>query len=262
MAVPFRTVRETIERSFPPACAYDWDNSGVILDTGRDITGILTALDLTSDVLGEAIRLGCELVFTHHPIIFREIRSLSVEDPVTSLVIRAAAQGISIYAAHTSADCAENGLNYELASVLGLKDIRTFLPAADRPGGLGAVGTLPAPLDENGLADAVKKLLGTPAVRMGTVTGSFKEIAVVSGSAGECWADARAQGIKAIVVGEAKHNHFTEADEAGILLIAAGHYETEHMFTGLAVRSLERLKEAYPELMLYRYDGGAPSVIR
>ena len=242
MAVPFNVFTHMVEEHFPLSCAYSWDNSGAVIKLSDEVSGVLIALDLTEGVLDEADKKGFNLILTHHPPIFNAVKRLTSEDPVTSAVLKSVKLGISVYSAHTSCDCAPNGLNFELGRTIGLDCMRIFAQdGCEFPGGgLGVCGELGGMLSESEVVELVKKNLGLKMVRCSNVRGSFGKAAVIGGSGGEFYAEAARQGIRVLITGEAKHNEFVEASECGVLLIEAGHYETERVFMPLVRRILNK----------------------
>ena len=120
----------------------------------------------------------------------------------------------------------------DLAKQLGLTDLQVFLPeeAAGEGTGLGTAGELPREMDREELLQLMREKLGQQHPRYNNVQGSFTKAAVVSGAGGEFFREAKQAGIGVLITGEAKYNHFIDAAQMGILLIEAGHFETERMF--------------------------------
>lgn len=118
-----------IEEVAPIALQESYDNSGVQLgDVDQTVTGILISLDITEEVIDEAIELECNLVIAHHPLLFKSLKSLTGRNYIERSVIKACKHDIVIYAAHTNLDNAFGGVSYKLASKLGLQNIRTLAP--------------------------------------------------------------------------------------------------------------------------------------
>ena len=132
MSVPVTDVLAELRRLAPPELAQSWDNVGLLVDAGRPVTAVLTALDITPPVVEEAAALGCELIVAHHPVIFQPLKTLGPAD-VPALLLR---RGISAVCMHTNLDAAEGGVNDTLAALLGLRDTAVF---AD---GCGRIGTV------------------------------------------------------------------------------------------------------------------------
>jgi dinuclear metal center YbgI/SA1388 family protein len=111
------------ERIAPRSLAESWDNSGWQVRMGASqVTGILLALEASPEVLDEAARLGCNLLFTHHPAIFRAVKSIDVSSPVGAVLDRAFRHGISIWSSHTNLDAVPEGTSFALARALGLEE--------------------------------------------------------------------------------------------------------------------------------------------
>jgi len=119
----------SIEQLAPLALQEVYDNSGVqVGDINREVKAILLCIDVTENVVDEAIRLGCNLIISHHPLAFRAFKSLTGRNYVERCMIKACKHDIVIYAAHTNLDNATGGVNYELAKRLNLQQVRILAP--------------------------------------------------------------------------------------------------------------------------------------
>ena len=233
MTVTVQQVLDELRRFAPPELAQDWDNVGLLVDAGRPVTGVLTALDITAEVVQEAAALGCELIVAHHPVIFHPIKALAPGD-VPALLVQ---KGISAICMHTNLDAAEGGVNDTLAAILGMRDTRSF---AD---GCGRIGTV----DETSaaaLAAFCQKTLG-PGVHYVEAGRPVRCLAEVSGAGGSYWQEAMALGADCLVTGEAAHHNGIDARRCGFGLVVAGHWGTEHP---LAAVLKDRLARAFPRL--------------
>ncbi|HTX88961.1 MAG TPA: Nif3-like dinuclear metal center hexameric protein [Bacteroidales bacterium] len=120
-----------LEQLFPVSYQEEYDNSGLqVGDPLQEATGALLTLDLTEEVLQEAVSRGCNLVISHHPLIFRGIKSLSGDHPVQRMIVGAVREGLVIYSIHTNLDNSLNGLNAFLGRKLGLSGISLLRPAS------------------------------------------------------------------------------------------------------------------------------------
>jgi dinuclear metal center YbgI/SA1388 family protein len=118
-----------IDAFAPPALQEDYDNCGLLTgDPQSEATGALLTLDCTEDVVEEAIKLKCNLIIAHHPVIFSGLKKLSGNDYVRRTVVKAIRNDIAIYACHTSIDNVKAGVNHKICEKLGLKDLRILLP--------------------------------------------------------------------------------------------------------------------------------------
>jgi dinuclear metal center YbgI/SA1388 family protein len=160
---------------------------------------------------------------------------------------------ISLYAAHTTFDRAQGGINDALAQSLGLIGVSTASGAGE---GLMRVGELAQALDRAEMIAHVKKALALSAVRVSvTDCGLISRVAVVSGSGGDFVAAAKSAGAQALITGEVKHHHFIEAAQVGLLLVEAGHFHTECAFADLLYMSLQSsLNEVQLDLGLIKAE--------
>lgn len=237
MSAAIKDVIDLIEYAAPKELAYDWDNTGLLIKCSDRVEKMLITLDVTLEVIKEAVESGCDMILSHHPLIFSSMKSLSFDEYPNSLVIELIRNGISLYSAHTSYDRAQGGINDMLAELLGLIDVRTV-------GGDGEdlmrIGELKSAVGASELAELVKDKLGSKCVKLtDDKCCDIKRVAVIGGSGGDFALTAKQQGADALITGEAKHNHFLEAKDLGILLLVAGHYETEQIFANIIFNGLQ-----------------------
>lgn len=221
-----------MEQWAPPALAEEWDNPGLLVDAGSLVRRVLVTLDITPAVVEEAHRLGCQLVVSHHPVIFKPVRRLQSADAAFLL----ARYGISALCAHTNLDAAEGGVNDVLAGLLELEDVQPLE-------GLGRVGDRDS-ISPAQLSEQVGKLLNTP-VLLADAGLPITRVAVVGGSGGEFFEAAARAGAQCLVTGEASHHHGLDALEQGVSVIVAGHFATEWPIVPEMAR---RLRQAFGEL--------------
>ena len=224
-----------VEQFAPLAAAYDWDNSGYNVCCHDRIQKVLVALDLTMPVLAEAKAGGYDTILTHHPVLFHAAKQLWEAHPVDALVMQAIRQGCNVYCAHTSFDCAPQGMNWVLAQKFGLRTVRPLQVEARGADGvptavLGSVGELAEPMSAVDFAELVKRTLDAQDVRYTPGKGSVSRVALLGGAGGEAIYPAAEAGADALVTGEVKHNFFREAAQLGIAVCEAGHYDTEKVF--------------------------------
>lgn len=233
------TVNDICRALFDAAPEYmkmDWDNVGLMCGWADGaVTRVLVSLDATMDALEEARQNGCELVVSHHPMIFGGIKSVTSETATGKDLLFAIQNGISVISMHTNLDCAHGGVNDVLARTLGLLDIHVMKPAGqDAQGqdyGLLRVGTV----DETTLADfaaRVKRLLGCEGLRYADGGKPVRTVAVGGGACGSEIALAIAHGCDTLVTADLKYHEFADAPYLGINLIDAGHFQTENPVCG------------------------------
>ncbi len=142
-----------LESIAPPAYQEDYDNSGLIVGLpAQDITQVLISLDCTEAVVDEAIKTGCQLIVSHHPIVFKGLKRFNGKTYVERVVQKAIKHDIALYAIHTNLDNMAAGVNAKICEVLGLKNCRILQPK----GGLLKKLVTYVPLAQ---ADAVKDAL-------------------------------------------------------------------------------------------------------
>ncbi|MFN8415724.1 MAG: Nif3-like dinuclear metal center hexameric protein [Cytophagaceae bacterium] len=118
-----------LDQAIPKALQEDYDNVGLLVgNTSSACTGILTTLDVTEEVLDEAIQKGCNLIVSHHPVIFKGLKQLTGKNYVERIVIKAIQHQIALYAMHTNLDNHPEGVNLRLAQILGLHSIQILQP--------------------------------------------------------------------------------------------------------------------------------------
>ena len=232
-AVSLRDIIGAIEEVCPPCYQEKWDNTGwQVLPTAdsAECTGALTCVDVTMDILSEAERLGCNLVIAHHPLIFNPVRSLRQgAGRVADCVIEACCRGIAVYAAHTSADSAPEGINTRLADLLELTDRKTLHAVEGHPeAGMGIVGTLPHPVSAEELVGLVKKAVATDRVRISTPLpgDAISRIGLCGGAGFDFMAAARQDGATAYISSDIRHHEFVDCPR-DIFLIDITHHDAE-----------------------------------
>ena len=124
-----RDILKEIERLAPLSLQEDFDNSGIqVGDVDQSATGALLCLDVTEEIVDEAIDAGCNLIISHHPLVFKPFKSLTGKNYTERCMIKACKNDIVIYSSHTNLDNATGGVNYQLAELFGLEDVRILSP--------------------------------------------------------------------------------------------------------------------------------------
>ena len=217
-------IAAAIEAFAPLSIQEGWDNSGLLIGSPEDeVHGVLVSFDCTPELIDEALASGCDMVVTHHPLIFRGLKRIAGGDPVSDAVIRAVRGGVAVYAAHTTADKVIEGVSGAMARRLGLRDI-ALLNDADGVG-FGAVGTLPAPLTGEETIALVKERFGLQVVRTSKPVDRVERVAVCGGSGSSEIDAARAAGAQAYLSGDISYHHFFTPE--GFMILDIGHFESE-----------------------------------
>ncbi|MDE6824358.1 MAG: Nif3-like dinuclear metal center hexameric protein [Duncaniella sp.] len=222
-----------IEDFASPGIQEKWDNTGwqlCPLPVSTPCTGAMLCLDVTPEVVAEAKAEGCNLIISHHPLIFKGLRHITGASPVERAVISAISGGIAVYSSHTALDSASEGVSHRLGSMLGLTGMAVLAP---QPGsqstGLGIAGDYAEPLTIGDFIDRVKEVYGAPVVRRSAGPEgltAISRVALCSGSGGEFVTDAIAAGADAYITSDTRYHDFVDHGKE-ILMIDTGHYESE-----------------------------------
>ena len=221
-----KDIIRVIEEFAPLSLQEGWDNSGLCIGSPEDVvSSVLLGLDCTPELVDEAIACGADMIVTHHPLIFSGLKKISPDNPVGEAVIKAIKAGISIYAAHTSADKVIAGVSGAMAARMGLEDVQ-ILDEDGEGTGLGVVGNLPEPLSSEEVVKLVKKSFGLKAMRASKpVDGKISRVAMCGGSGGSLIGAAMKSGAQLYISGDISyHNFFTRE---GFMIMDIGHYESE-----------------------------------
>lgn len=234
-------ILNAIDSIAPFAGQEAWDNSGLVVgDFNQKVNTVIVALDLTSEVLDHAKNMAAQVIITHHPPIFEPTKTFTAD----MLAFKAAAQGVSVIAAHTNFDGASDGVSDTLAKSLGLKRIKAVNVPGETSSILREGRTSFETADE--FARYIAKKLGG-GVRFCDGGKKIKKVAV-SGGSGKSFVDfVISAGYDAFVTGEVSYNNFLDAKEKGLSIFAAGHFETE--FPAMNILT-EQLKIACPTLKI------------
>ena len=226
-----KDIIEIIEKNYPPSLAYEWDNSGLFFgDIEKDIKKVLVTLDITPEIIDQAVENGADMVLAHLPITMGGIKTLADGSMLSDMVINAVKNDICIYSAHTNMDTAKDGINQKLAELFNLQDI--IILENDKPYddcGLGRVGNLENEMRLSDFCELVKEKLKTPFVRVCGDERKIKRVAVASGSCSEYVPTAIKKGADVIITADMKYHLCIEFVYDGIVIIDAGHFPTENI---------------------------------
>lgn len=243
------TVGEAVAilRDFAPeeyAYKKEYDNIGLILgDESRPVTRIVCCLDATGAVIDEAIALGAELIVAHHPMLFYPIQSINASTVVGRNLLKAAENGIAVYAAHTNLDFVRDGINDYVAQLLGLHNVTVLDPYINGETGFGRVGDLANKVYSSVLKGEVETVLHDSYVRtVGEPYAQVKRVAVINGGGGgntEYVDMAMVAGADCLITADVKHHVAVYALERGITLIEPQHFTMEHCYISRLVQILK-----------------------
>lgn len=227
-------IMAVIEQFCPRSFAEDWDNVGLLAGhADRDVNRVLLALDATSENVDRAVREHCDLLLTHHPLIFRDgISRASDENYIGKRIEKLIRHDICCYAMHTNfdvmgmADAAADDLKLTERKVLEV----TFEDEISREG-IGRIGTLPEHMTLRECAVYVRDVFHIPHVRFwGDPEQPIVVAAILPGSGKDEIDLAEKAGADVMITGDITHHVGIDAVEKGIAVIDAGHYGIEKIF--------------------------------
>lgn len=243
-------IAAAIEEFAPKSLQESYDNTGLqVGDPQMGVTAALLCLDITEEILDEAIQRQCNLVITHHPLIFHGLKEITGRTAIERIVVKAIRNNIAIYSAHTNLDSAWEGVSHEMAHMLDIRDLQVLEPK-DFEGntGLGVIGNVkPTPKLE--FLRKVKETFGVKALRFSEQSPQLvvKRVALCGGAGASLIGDAVKTGADAIITGDVKYHDFT-AYGLDIIIADIGHYESELCACKIFSRII---RDKYPDCLLY-----------
>lgn len=246
-----RQIADAVEAFAPREFQESYDNAGIqVGDPDMEITGMLIALDVTEDVLEEAIQRGCNMILSHHPLLFHGLKQIVGASPAQRIVASAIRNNIAIYAAHTNLDATWEGVSYEMAHMLDLRELQPLEPRKDAPRiGLGIVGNLKRPMPVMEFLRHVKETFDVRGLRFSSQSPQLvvRRVAACGGAGASLIPEAIASGADIYLTGDLKYHDYTTY-ASDIVLTDVGHYESEicsrHIFARI-------LKDNFPNLTAY-----------
>lgn len=214
-----KDIYDFIDSIAPFNTAEEWDNSGLLVgDKNAEVNKILFALDVTTDIINQAVKYGADLIITHHPVIFRAVSTVLSD----SLIYKLIGNNISIICAHTNYDKAIDGVNDILCKTVGFNSFYKI------DGTCLNIGEFEKSISTESFVNNIKYVLSC-VVRYNSLKKEIKKVAVCSGSGSDYLSLAKELDCDALLTGDASHHAFLDADEMDIVLVAAGHFETENL---------------------------------
>ena len=245
-----KEVIRTLEHFAPLPLQEDYDNAGLQVGlTEAEVSGVLLCLDVTEQIIDEAVENGCNMIVAHHPLIFRRLSHVTDENLVQRCVISAIRKGITIVAMHTNLDSVQGGVNYMIARKLGLlpDSIQLIDPREVNGvnGGCGIIGELPEAMTAEAYISKVKETFHAGCVMTNELLQRpIKRIAICGGAGAFLLPKAISNGADALLTGEMHyHDYFDHEQEIQITVI--GHYESEQYTKELLG---EIIHKAHPEV--------------
>ena len=221
-----------LERFAPLPLQEDWDNAGLQIGlTEAEVSGALLCLDVTEQIVSEAVAKGCNLVVSHHPLLFRGLKQVCGLNDVQRTVSKAIKNDVCIISMHTNLDNAQGGVNWKMAERLGATAVVPM--GAEPKASQWVMATLPQPLSSRAFIDLVKARFGVACAHCNELLERPVGKVAICGGAGDFVLDAAiAAGADAFITGE-MHYHQYFGHEQQIQICVIGHYESEQFTTEL-----------------------------
>ncbi|MFI1387229.1 Nif3-like dinuclear metal center hexameric protein [Streptomyces griseoaurantiacus] len=240
-----------LDALWPAARAESWDAVGTVVgDPDREVTRVLFAVDPVQEIADEAVRLGADLLVTHHPLYLRGTTTVAASTFKGRVVHTLIKNDVALHVAHTNADTADPGVSDALAGALDLRVVRPLVPDPSDPAGrrgLGRVCALDHPLTlREFAAHAAARLPATAqGIRVaGDLEASIRTVAVSGGSGDSLFDDVRAAGVDAFLTADLRHHPVSEARaHSPLALLDAAHWATEWPWCELAAGQLDEVSD-------------------
>ena len=244
-------ITAVVEAFAPLRIQEEWDNSGLIIGSPNDqVNGVLLAFDCTPELVDEAVAKGCDMIITHHPLIYKGVRHIGPETPEGLAIMKAIKAGVAVYAAHTSADKVPLGVSGAMARRLNLQDVEILDPDADGGTGLGCIGYLPIPMTGEEALGYVREKFGLKIIRSSKpLETTIEKVAVMGGSGGSEIAAALKKGAQLYICGDVTYHNFFAPE--GFMIMDIGHFESEREIVDIL---LAQIRKNFPKFASYKSE--------
>ena len=218
---------EYLNEKIPRSLSCEWDNDGLMCcpEPEREAKSVLVCLDITDEIVDIAVKGGFDAIVSHHPMIFKGITSVSSETGISGRLIKLIKSGISVMSFHTRFDAVDGGVNDTLVSLLELENVEKLECEGIK---IGRVGNLKKEMTLSEFASLVKEKLSASTVSFSECSGKVFRVALVGGGGGDFVSEAAKSGADTFLSGTIGYHTMTDAYDAGVNLVEAGHYYTEN----------------------------------
>ncbi|WP_027625058.1 Nif3-like dinuclear metal center hexameric protein [Clostridium lundense] len=233
MSLKVKDISEIMEEYAPLNLKESYDNVGLMIgDPECEVKSILVALDCTMKTIEEAEENNCNLIITHHPLLFRKPSSITTETLQGRKIMEIIKNGINLYSSHTNLDSTDCGINDLAMQLLEFKNYDVIEPssinAGDRQVGIGRIINLSNPTTLEELCEKAKEAFEICTLKYsGEDHQIIKKVAVINGSGSDFLMKAKALGADCIITGDTTYHYVSDLQEEGISIIDVGHFESE-----------------------------------
>ncbi len=257
MGATVAQIIKIMDQLAPPWLAEEWDNVGLqIGDPRLPVRRIWVALDPSPEVVKAACEKNVDLLITHHPLIFRPLKSIDFDTPGGSIIQMAAHHQLAIFSAHTNLDTVRDGINDVLAQRLGLRHLAILQPVhagerskedispltgSETEHGIGRIGSLAKASSLKSLVSMVKKKLKLDFVKIaGDPEMKVTRVAICSGSGSSLMQTFLSSKAQVFISGDIHYHDARDAENANRGIIDIGHFPSEHLMVGALAHQLEK----------------------
>lgn len=232
--VKIKDIADIINEIAPEATAADFDNVGLLVgDPEEEVKGIVVALDVTDDVIELAANNDCNLVVTHHPLIFSPLKRVTVDEPVGLMVYKLISHGIALYSTHTNFDKADGGSDDIFAHNIGMSDIRRVSDSE-----FGRTGTFGG-ITVKELKTRLCKKFGEHIITTAEDTKIIHTAFSCAGAGGSCIQQAIKHGSDIFITGEVNYHTALDAKRCGVDVMLVSHGYSEQCAVNILKDTLQ-----------------------
>ena len=246
-----RDIINILEKKFPKINAEEWDNVGLLVgDYDKEVKKIQFSIDASLEVIENAIKEKVDMIITHHPFIFKAIKSINEQDILSKKIRMLIRNDINIYSIHTNLDSSVSGLNDYVLEKLGYTNYKFLDYDEEKNCGIGRIFKLDKEKDLKKFIEELKLKLQISNLRVisNNLNKKIKKVALINGSAMSYWRKAKKEKIDLFITGDVGYHDALDARESGLAVIDFGHYESEHFFHEVLIKEL---KDTNLEFLVY-----------
>ncbi len=251
-----REIEAYFQTLYPDERKCEWDNDGLLIcpDREREVRKILTCLDVTFPAIERARAEGCDLIVSHHPLIFSPIKSITEDSIVGQKILLLLDAKISLISLHTRFDAALGGLNERFGAKMGIIPERDVVLLQEEPF-IGGIGNLPVKYPPEVFAQLVSEVLSHP-VKLYSAGLDVGRIGYCCGSGKDLGVPCNRHDADAFVGGDIPYHVAQNALEMGMTVIDCGHFASEAMATSIFAENLSALDLNFEIIEFHEELGG------
>lgn len=243
MILKVKDIIGNLEKKYPKANAESWDNVGLIVGKlNQEVSKVQLSLDATDKAIENAIKNSADLIITHHPMIFKLVKTITTMDNLGRKIIKLIENNKSLYAMHTNLDSSKDGLNDYILNLLEVENSKVIdVNEFDNEVGIGRLYTLSKEMNIDEYATFVKNSLKIKNIRIISENREkiIKKVALINGSGMSYWRKVKSLGADLFITGDIGYHDALDAKEAGINVFDIGHFESENCFVELLRKDIE-----------------------